>query len=136
MLKMILFAFLFNMVIVQYNVSVIKWGTNDGDRSLHAKRWHLYGWFIRFFPVAFTTWFMWGSWTWIIGFILIYMNLGWTMYDMMLNLGRDLSIFYQGSSSSGTGSWIDRTFSPIIIFTIKLILLISTIIYLIFIPIF
>lgn len=136
MLKLILFSFLFSALLALYNVSIIKWGTCAKDRPAQAKLWHLYGWIIRFLPVVFITWSMWGSWTRIIGFTLIYTHLGWTMYDMVINLGRGLSIFYQGSKTSGTGSWIDRTFSPPVIFSIKLILLISTIIYLILIPIF
>lgn len=134
--RVLLFSFLFILALSLYNVAIIKWGTGVGDRSFQSRLWHLYGWVVRFIPVLFIAWFLWGDWLKILGFCLVYLHLGWTMYDGVINLGRGLNFFYQGSKESGTGSWIDRNIGRYGLLITKLIIFLATVAYLIFIPIF
>lgn len=136
MLKALLFGFLFTMALSLYNVAVIKWGTSQGNRDIQSRLWHLYGWIIRFLPALYICWQLWGSWTDTIGFCLVYLHMGWTMYDGVINWGRGESFFYHGSVSSGTGSWIDRTFNRIGLLITKLLIFIATISYLLIFKIF
>jgi len=129
MLRIILFSFLFALTIALYNVAIIKWGTGQGKKDLQTRLWHLFGWLVRALPAFFIIWFFWGKWLEIIGFCLIYTHLGWTMFDGVVNWGRGLNFFYQGSKESGTGSWIDRNIRKNAILITKLGLFILTIIF-------
>lgn len=134
--RILLFSFLFILALSLYNVAIIKWGTGDGDRSLQSRLWHLYGWIVRFIPAVFICWYFWGEWLRIVGFCLVYLHLGWTLYDGVINIGRGFNFFYQGSTQSGTGSWIDRNIGHTGLLITKLLIFLATVAYLIFIPIF
>jgi len=136
MLRIFLFSFLFIFFLSLYNIAIIKWGTESVNRSFQNRLWHLYGWIVRFIPAIFIFWHFWGEWARIGGFFLVYLHLGWTMYDGVINKGRGLSFFYQGTKQSGTGSWIDRNIGRTSILITKLLIFLATITYLIFIPIF
>lgn len=129
MLRIVFFSFLFALVMALYNVAIIKWGTGEGKRDIQSRLWHLFGGFVRAIPAFFIIWFFWGNWLEIIGFCLIYVHLCWTTYDGVINWGRGYNFFYQGSSSSGTGSWIDRNIPKNAILITKLGLFILTIIF-------
>ena len=134
--RILFFSFLFILTLSLYNVYIIKWGTGVGDPSLQMRLWHIFGWIVRFIPVVFIAWMLWGQWFKIIGFAMIYLHLGWTMYDGVMNWGRGLNFFYQGSKESGTGSWIDRNIGRYGILITKLVILLATVAYIIIIPIF
>ena len=136
MVRIVFFSFLFILALSLYNVAIIKWGTGEGSRDWQSRLWHAYGALVRAIPAIFICWFFYGEWLRILGFCLIYLHLGWTMYDGVINWGRGLNFFYQGSKASGTGSWIDRTFSKYGLLIAKLVLFLGTVAYLIFIPIF
>ena len=129
MLRILLFSFLFALLLALYNVAIIKWGAGEGKRNIQSRLWHLYGFLVRALPVLPIIWFYWSRWLDITGFCLIYIHLGWTLYDGVINWGRGLNFFYQGNKSTGTGSWVDRNLRKNIILILKLGLFILTIIF-------
>jgi len=129
MIRFIFFGFLFILALSLYNVAIIKWGTGEGSRSWQSTLWHVYGGIVRALPAIFILWYLWGNWIDMLTFCLVYIHMGWTGYDGVVNLGRGLNFFYQGSSTSGTGSWIDRTFPPVLLKIVKLVLFVGTLIF-------
>ncbi len=100
------------ILIAMYNGLYIKhYQTRDPKYSV---RWHRVGWFIRAgLMVA-----LWPDWL----MMLIYLNVAWTMYDMIINLYMGQKLFYQGKTA-----WFDKTFPRWLLLTAKGILLAGTI---------
>ena len=98
-----------------WNGLVIKWYLTKDQKW--SKYWHGLGFIIRALPIVL----IYPNLLWI----LIYTNVAWTIYDMIINLFMGQSIFYVGKTS-----WFDRMFGKYL-FIIKTILLILTIYYII-----
>ena len=108
---LLILALLFSI----WNGLVIKWYLTKDQKW--SKYWHGLGFVIRAIPVVL----IYPNWLWI----LIYTNVAWTIYDMIINLFMGQSIFYVGKTS-----WFDKTFGKYL-FIIKALLLILTIYYII-----
>ena len=96
-----------------WNALVIKWYlTRD---SKWSKYWHILGYVIRVLPIII----IYSN----IVVMLIYINISWILYDILINIINGWDIFYVGNTS-----WFDKTFGKYL-FIPKLLLVISTIIY-------
>lgn len=96
-----------------WNGLVIKWYlTRDNKWS---KYWHILGYIIRALPVII----LYPN----IVTMLIYTSISWVLYDILINIINGWGIFYVGNTS-----WLDKTFGKYL-FIPKVLLLISTIIY-------
>ena len=103
------------LLFATWNGLTIKWYlTRMPEWSTY---WHILGFIIRITLVAL----IYPNWL----FMLIYANVAWTVYDIIINLFMGQSIFYVGKTS-----WFDKTFGKYL-FILKTILLILTIYYLI-----
>lgn len=93
-----------------WNGLVIKWKLTGEQRW--SKWWHGVGLLIRAVPL----YFIFPNWGWM----LIYANVAWTVYDVLINKINGWKTFYVGGTS-----WFDLTFGKWLLVG-KAILLIST----------
>lgn len=82
----------------------------------YSVRWHRVGWFIRAGLIVL----LYPSWFWM----LVYLNIAWTFYDVIINLYMGVPVFYQGKTA-----WFDKTFSRGLLFSLKGALLVFTLLY-------
>jgi len=96
-----------------WNGLVIKWYLTKNVK--YSTYWHIIGYFIRVIPLYYiypdTMW------------ILIYTNISWTIYDIIINKINGWSIFYIGNTSG-----IEKLFGKLTLIG-KAILLMITLIY-------
>ena len=113
--KSVIVTLLFAALFAIWNGLVIKWYLTKDQKW--SKCWHGLGFIIRAIPIAL----IYPNWLWI----LIYTNIAWTIYDIIINLFMGQSIFYIGKTST-----FDKTFGKWL-FVGKALLLILTILILI-----
>ena len=96
-----------------WNGLVIKWYLTKEQKW--SKYWHIVGYFIRAIPL----YYIYPNITWM----LVYINVAWTLYDMIINKLNGWDWFYVGNTA-----WFDRTFGKYLLIG-KALLLILTLIY-------
>ena len=96
-----------------WNGLTIKWYLTKEQR--YSKAWHAVGFVVRSLPVVM----LYPDWV----VILIYLNIAWTLYDMIINIVNGWNLFYIGNTSA-----IDRIVGKWLFFC-KGVLLLITIIY-------
>ncbi len=79
----------------------------------YSVRWHRVGWFIRALLVVPLI----PDWPWV----LLYLNIAWTFYDMIINLYMGQGLFYQGKTA-----WFDKTFPRWFLLSLKFVLFVVT----------
>ena len=96
-----------------WNGLTIRWKlTGKGSPA-----WHAAGWVIRAVPII-------GLWPdWLL--MLLYVNLAWTVYDVIINLVNGWPVFFIGSTS-----WIDRNLGKWLYICKGLILILTIIVLL------
>ena len=109
---------------------ILRWNDEKGDAKVRwGKAWHGWSSILRFGVII-----LWIPYFWIEIYsatllFLIFSNLSWAFYDGICNWFRNLSFWYIGSASSGTGSWWDKIWTQKSSKIVKIILMTSTIIY-------
>jgi|GEM_PF-3534295 len=93
--------------------------------------WHGWGLLLRFGAVVLLIPLYWQYWKEFILWVLVIGTISWIVYDMIINLIRNRSIFYKGEKKTGTKSFIDRFLPNWLYWGLKGLLLIATIIYII-----
>lgn len=110
---MYIILFLIVILFSIWNALVIKWYlTRDNKWS---KYWHILGYIIRILPIIII-------YPNVIA-VLLYISISWILYDILINIINGWNILYVGNTS-----WFDKTFGKYL-FIPKVLLLISTIIY-------
>lgn len=109
---LLIISFLFAL----WNGLVIKWHLSK--EQIYSTLWHGVGFIIRALPVLL----IYPNWLWI----LLYLNVAWTVYDMIINLVNGWPVFYIGQTST-----FDRIFGKWL-YICKVVLLVTTIIILIY----
>jgi len=114
--KSILTISILSVLIAAWNGLVIKWYQTRNPKW--SKYWHGLGFIIRAIPIVL----IYPNWLWI----LIYANIAWTIYDIIINLFMGQSIFYIGSTA-----WFDKTLGKLtyLLKTLLLILTLYTLFY-------
>ena len=98
-----------------WNGLVIKWYLTKDQK--YSKYWHVVGYFIRAIPL----YYIYPNILWM----LIYTNIAWTLYDMIINLINGWNLFYIGKTST-----TEKLFGKLTLIG-KAILLTGTIVYLV-----
>ena len=109
---LLILSFLFAI----WNGLVIKWYLSR--KQIYSTLWHGVGFIIRALPVLL----IYPNWLWI----LFYLNVAWTVYDMIINMVNGWNLFYIGKTSQ-----FDKIFGKWL-YICKAVLLVTTIIVLIY----
>ena len=104
---------LITVLFAVWNGLVIRWYLIKDQK--YSKYWHIVGYLIRVIPL----YYIYPNIIWM----LIYSNIAWTVYDMIINKLNGWDWFYVGNTS-----WFDRTFGKYLLIG-KILLLILTLIY-------
>ena len=110
--KSVIVTLLFAALFAVWNGLVIKWYLSKEQKW--SKCWHGLGFIIRAIPIAL----IYPNWLWI----LLYINIAWTVYDMTINIINGWPVFYIGQTSQ-----FDRIFGKWL-YVCKAVLLVCTVV--------
>ena len=133
----IIFAIVFLIYVIIYEgMNLRQRDERQKGNTKAAMKWekarHGWGFLLRAGAIALMVPLFWGNWLEMMKWILVMCCISWPLFNLGLNLFRGLSIFYKGSTQTGTGSLIDRILNNTVLYwSLQGILLIGTIVILI-----
>jgi len=132
----IIWILVFLIYVAIYNGLYLREMDERGKSNFEvAKKWNIiwHGWgsLLRAGAVVLLIPVFWNNWKEFILWVLVIGTISWIVYDMIINLIRNRSLFYKGEKKTGTKSFIDRFLPNWLYWGLKGLLLIATITYII-----